>query len=495
MIKEIQRRLFARIQAPAELLAAAEVELTPPPKAQKTGILPTFLKQANQPKDTFLQRDDLRLANLDIETLRGGATTSDTLRKLAKASPDLSAALFTAVRLGISGRYTAIGRDLDGTLNVEATKLAQQLCRRFDLLGPTDGGYNAYPSIRSCSESIGREFMLLGAGALEVVLNKQRLPEALMPIAVDTIKFKYDKARKIPYQVLGGEEISLDFPTFFYTSLDQDLRTAYADSPVESSIQPMISIQAFVNDLRRVFRRAIHPRLRAMINEEQWRKTVPSDILQDKDKLTEYMNATIVGLQALLDGLNPEDALVLFDTLGIDYMTGGNNSLSEEYKTMVSVYNSKLAAGAKTLPSILGHDTASSNIASTQAMLYLKTVEGAVVFKLNELYSRALTLCVRLFGIDAVVEFAYDRPNLRPETELEAFYAMRQSRVLEQLSLGQTGDEEASLCVTGTLPPAGAPKLSGTFFKTTTTTSANPDSNTGALEQDLTGDAPKEKKT
>jgi hypothetical protein len=484
-------------KAVSTLAAAGDGLMPPPPKAKNSAALPSYLRSATQSPDTFLIQDDLRLANLDIETLRFGRDSRDTIRKLSKASPDLSAAAFAANRVGIPEKYTVICYNLDGTLNKEGTALVQQLCRRFDKLGPSDGGYNAWPSIRASSESLGGELYRFGACSLEVVLNKGRLPEALQPIAVDTIEFKYQKKRKIPFQRLGGEEISLDYPTFFYTSLDQDLRSAYSDSPVESSIQPMIGIQAFVNDLRRVFRRAIHPRIKAMLDEEKWRKTVPPDILHDPEKLAEYQDLTIASIRNLVDNLEPEDAVILWDTLDISYLANGNISLSDEYKTMAGILDRKLAAGAKTMPAILGHDSlGSQNVASTQSMIYLKTVEGAIVFKLNEIYSRALTLCVRLFGIDAVVDFRYDRPNLRPESELEAFASMRQSRFLELCSVGLLTDEETSLELTGTLPPPGAPKLSGTFFKTATPHNVStPESNTGALEQDLAGKTPKEPKS
>lgn len=492
VLRELLSRLRTSGSSPARS-AASDVELPQAPVAKKTNILPTFLTTADLRSDTFLPQADLRLANLDIETLRNGATTPATLRNLVKASPDLSASVAADARMGITSKYTVLARNLDGSLNPEGTRLVQQLCRRFDLLGPTDGGYNAYPSIRSASESLAREFKLLGAGALEVVLNKSRLPEALMPIAVDTIKFKYDKTRKIPYQVIGGQEISLDYPTFFYLSLDQSLRTAYADSPVESSIQPMLAIQDFGNDLRRVFQRAISPRIKALINEEQFRKTIPADVLNAPEKLRAYQDALITQLRSLIDGLNPEDALVLFDTLDISYLNNGATSLADEYKVFADILNGKLAAGAKTMPSVLGH-SATSNVATTQAILFLKSVTGTVTYKLNEMFSRALTLCVRLYGVDAVVEFAYDEPELRPASELEAFRGIYQSRILEQLSLGQITDDEASLQLTGTLPPPGAQKLSGTMFKIGAPPEpliANPESNTSALNQDLSGDAPR----
>jgi len=475
--------------------AAKDVELGKTPKPRSSGSLPSYLRNADQPKDSFLLQDDLRLSTSDIENLRYGRNTSEVLRNLCQASPDLSSAIYAALRMAVTDSYTVVGRNLDGTVNSEATQLVQQLVRKIDFIGPSDGGYNAWPSIRSSSESMGKELMLLGACAQEVIINKARLPEALMPIAVDTIKFKHHNRRKQPYQVLGGQEISLNYPTFFYVSLDQSLRTAYPQSPVESAIQPMVSMQSFMNDLRRVFRRAIHPRIKAMIKTEEFKRQAPVEVLHDEERLQQYMDETISAIQTLIDNLNPEDAIVLFDILDIDYLANGNISLSDEYKTMAGILDRKLSAGSKTLPTVLGHQD-TSNVASTQSMLFVKSVTGAILLKLNEMYSRALTLCVRLYGVEAVVDFKYRLPSLRPENELEAFRAMEQSRVLQQLSLGLITDEEAALSLTGTLPPEGYQSLMGTMFTVNNPGNVStPESNTSALNQDLSGDSPKEKKS
>jgi len=477
-------------------LFAASSELPPQPlpkvRGKKTSV-PSYLTTATPATDSFLPQTDLGLANSDTTALRNGATTAATIRSLGKASPDLSSALFSSTRMAVTPGYLVLSRNLDGTLNEDGTRLAQQICRKFDLLGPAEGGFNSFPSIRSSSEAMGKELMMLGGSGLELVLDKSRLPAGLQPVSVEKIKWKYNGKKKVPYQIVGGDEISLDVPTFFYVSLDQDLTTAYADSPVEAALQAILASQDFMNDLRRVFRRAIHPRVVAKIKEDLWRKNVPAKILHDPEALAAFMAETIAGIQSLLDGLNPEDALVLFDTLEVDYLTGGNNSLSKEYETLSKIINSKLSSGAKSMPVVLGHDAAgSTNIASTQSMLFVKNVEGGVQLKLNEIYSRMLTLAIRLFGIDAVVEFTYDTIDLRPITELEAFRVMRQDRHLKQLSLGMTTDAEASLIITGSLPLPGAPLLSGTRFMdgvgTQDSTISTPESNTGAKDRTLSPD-------
>jgi hypothetical protein len=73
---------------------------------------------------------------------------------------------------------------------------------------------------------------------------------------------------------------------------------------------------------------------------------------------------------------------------------------------------------------------------------------------------------------------------------------MEQDRVLTLLSIGMISDEEASVAITGNLPPAGYKPLSGTFFKSGMTDPAAADlasaqSNTGATNQALTPDTPK----
>lgn len=493
-------REFARaITSPAPRSAAVDVAVPPLQKPRPANTVPTFVTSSAQRQDSFLVQKDLRLASTDLSLIRNNSTSSASLiRDMAKASPDLSAAIFAGLRMAVSGDYTVLARNLDGTLNLEGTKLIQQLCRRFDLMPALSiVGFNSYPSMRSISESLGWEFSTLGAGAFELVLDKSRAPEGLKPISIETIKFKFDGKRKVPYQVLGQDEISLDVPTFFYDSLDQDLRSAYADSPVQSALQPIQATLDFMNDLRRVFRRALHPRVTAEIDEEAWLARIPGDLkLPGKEaELKAYMDTVVAAVQTFLDNLNPDDAIVAFNTLKFGYLQAQSSDLSDEYKILSQILNGKISSGCKSTPVVLGHDaTGSTNLGSTQSMLFVKTAEGAIQAKLNGLLSRGLTLALRMYGIDAVVEFKWDKPNLRPEVELEAFYAMRQSRYLELVSAGFMDMQEASILLTGTLTPVGTPDLTGTGFMNNKakpdTSISTPESNTSALNQGLKSKSP-----
>jgi hypothetical protein len=233
---------------------------------------------------------------------------------------------------------------------------------------------------------------------------------------------------------------------------------------MEAAVQATLQDQEFTNDLRRVIKRSLHPRLTAAIAFETFKKSLPIDVAADPEKFADYQAQFLSTIQAQVDGLEPDDALVYFDTLKFEFLSRGNESLEREYATLQDIINAKQSAGSKVPGAVLGHGAGSQNIASTESALFVQYATGTQLH-VNSILSRALTLAVRLLGHDVYVNFAFDQPDLRPKSELAAFRAMDQSRVLELLSLGLISDEEAAIQLTGGLPPAGMKPLSGTGFK------------------------------
>ncbi len=428
-----------------------------------------------------LQRSDRRLANTDIATYRTSNDTRTVVRDLAASNPDLSATINSYLRVGIPTEYSVIARDPDGVINVEATKLAQELLRRLTYLGDVSLGYNPVSDLQSLSESLAKELLQYGSMALELALDKQRLPLYLNAVSVTKLQFKEEDGGVYPVQVIAGNEINLDIPTFFYLSLDQDLLTAYSSSFLEPAIQAVLADTAFLNDLRKSMQRVIQPRLVATIIEEKVKASAPPEIASDPEKMGQLYTSLIDQLNEVLTGLNPEDALVSFDNVEYSMLKseGSSSSIADTLAIVQKLIESKLAAGAKSMPAILGRDSSGST-ATTSAMLFLKNA-NIIRTKLNIIYSRMLTQAVRLMAQDVYVEFTYAELDLRPQAELEAYRAMYQSRILEQLSLGFITDEEASIKLTGNLPREGHVPLSGTMFKSAKADIANPNSQTSNM--------------
>ena len=440
----------------------------PPPKVGKVQLVkPSYLKIANPSPTSPLLRNDKGLATTDALSFRAGADSRQVIRDYTRVSPDLSAAVAAYVRTGITDSYTAIAYNTaDASVNPEATSALQQLMIRFDVLNDYTIGYDDSHTIRGLSEIWARELMTLGECAGELILDNALLPDKIVPITTQQIRLfpSTDATKRIPQQFIGGQYIPLDVPTFFMTRLDEDLTDPYSISPIEPAVQAVIFSTEFMNDVRRVVKRAIHPRVDVTIDEDKFLENAAPETRADQELLNEYLNSVIAAVQTQINGLAPEDALVHFESIGIKITDHGNTNLSKEYELIVGMADEKVAAGAKVLPTVLGKSDGTSNTASAEVMMFVKYVEGAVTFKLNEQFSKILTLGVRLLGYDVVVKFAYGSVNLKPKSELEAFEAMKQSRYLQLLSLGFVTDEECSIVLTGHLPPPGHTPLFGTNF-------------------------------
>lgn len=459
--------MFDSTESLVNFFAATQIAPVALPKVRPgTLTFPSYLK-TTKTTDSILPQADRRLASIDTTTLRNGANTWAIIRDFVAASPDLSAAVWAYVRLGLPQKYTSVAKNLDNTFNREATMLVQQLLTRFNLLPDyaTDG-FTGPQSVRATSESLARELMMYGSGAGEVVLGKDRLPKRIQPISTTQIKFVADKDKTlVPWQYIGAEKINLDYPTFIYVSLDQDLLEPYSASPIESSIKPVIYSEQFSNDITRIVSKVIHPRQKVRVSEEQIRKFLSHEAQVDNKKAVEELNEIISSIENKVNSLAPEDALVYLDSLEFEVENASNAGLSAEYTVLQDMANARLSTGSKTNGTVLGFASGSSNIASSEIMLFMRSCTGAIKGPVEEFWSRVLTLSARLYGYDVVVEFLFDPIDLRPDNELLAFKQTKQMMILEQLSLGMISDDEACLQLTGSLSPPGMKPLSGTMFK------------------------------
>lgn len=483
---QILKRLDAAWQA------ATALPPFPMPKAPGKPLSLPGYRTSKTVSASAVRRPDRLLATTDRLSARDLNDTRKTIRALAKGTPDLSSAASFMLRVGIPEQYTVVARNMDGLVDAEATKTAHALLRRMTFLGNPDGSFGNNKGLQSLSEELSLELFLDGAACLEVALDKQRVPASFNPISVTTLEmFEEDNSFKLKQKV-GGDLIDLDYLNIIYVSVDQLQTELYPSSYTEAAIQPVLADIDFNNDLRRALKRSILPRLTAIIDSEAVKKLTPPDILMDPDKFAAYKNELIAEVETAVNEAGPEDAFVGYDSVTYKNMESGQ-APGELVERIQKVLNGKIVAGAKTLPTILGHG-GTSNAASAETMLYVKQA-NMIRVKLNELYSRALTVAIRILGIDGYVEFKYADIDLRPTSELEAYFSMRQSRILDLLSLGMIDDTEACIMLTGNLPPNGYVPKAGTMFRAGTNVIQNPSSNTSAMSQTLTPKTPDQPKT
>ena len=463
----------------------------PPIKAPSGGgvALPSYRKTLVANPSVQIQRKQFDVTNVDlVSTYRGGATTVDNVRSFARFSPEMSASFAANNRVGIPERYIVFARNPDGSINVPGTMLAMQIVRQMNAMPDYEDGFSHVGSLRSVSEAFGRSMQTEGAMMGELVLDKSRLPLSIQPIAVSQVVFFDDDKGLKPAQKIGGELIDLDRPTIFYVALDPDLYDAYAQSPMESALQPVLASSKFLNDLRRLCERHVYQRYDITLIEENITKRLPPEVVQDPSLLPAYLDQLVEDVSSAINDLGLDEALVHYDFFEVKYIEGGSGDTPGTFETVNNITSGKLATALRTPPSVLGMGSTSQNLASTETLMFMLNANGMIRLKLNELYSKIFTLAVRLFGLDVTVEFEYDDIDLRPSNELEAYKSMKQSRLLTQLSFGFISDEEYCLRTSGQLPPPGHTPLSGTLFPVVPAAApvdnGNNTSTTGAKKQD-----------
>jgi hypothetical protein len=419
--------------------------------------------------DAVIQKLDPQVANLDITAnYRTARSTAEVVRNLARTTPDLATALSAYLRVGIPEKFIVLARNPDGSINDDGTRVAFELLQRMDRMPDYASGFSQVGSIRSVSEGLAKDALIEGAMALELVLDKARLPYKFQPVAVKGVKFYPDESGGTrglkPVQDVGGEEIDLDIATFFMAWIDPSLTDPYPQGPFESAVQPVLASAQFMTDMRRVLQRHIYPRYNITIDEEILRKNTPQEILMDETKLNAYINERVSQVVTAVQDLNPEDAIVHFDFVTVEFIKyDDGQGTAEKFKVLEDIINRNLAKGVKTLPAILGNGAGTQNVASTETMLFLMSANSMIRLKLQELYSKAMTLAVRLFGLDVTVDFEFDDIELRPETELEAFKTQRLDRWMRLWGLGIMSDMEFCMRVNYMPMPPNFVSQSGTL--------------------------------
>lgn len=467
---------------------------------QPVGIASTTPTTGQDP-GAALTNPLLSYFNQTLASLRDTGRNFEAIRTLGRVHGDFSAAISTAVRLADTPcRFKVY--DKNHQLSPDGSNLLRSIIVRMNNLADYSQGFDDRPTFETVKENLLRSIPLTGACAVELVLDKARLPYRLQPVSVEALKFKNSKDtiggsgdnktyRIVPYISAGSNDIDLDIPTFFYASLDQDLTTAYSYSPMEPGINTSFFHAETVDDIRRVVKRSGHSRLLVSLMVEEIKKSAPPETQMDADKLQAWLETVRTTVEDQIGDLKPEDALILYDSAEASYLNSEIGA-SADYKPLMETIDSILATALKTPAAVVGKrtSTGSQNTSSTESLLYIKTAEGMHT-PVESVLSRAMTLAVRLFGFDGYVQCKLTPIDLRPEIELEAFRSMHQARILELLSLGFLSDDEAAeLLDTGPRAP-GAPALSGTMFYSSSAAGGSvPNTNNDPVKRALTPETP-----
>lgn len=392
----------------------------------------------------------------DTTNLRASGDIPTVIQNAQKYDPDFSQAIWAVTRFA-STKIDIIFKNDKGEFDAEKSRQLKTLMDNIWLSSVNE------PDLNELSDNIIMELFMQGGLGLEVVLDNFKLPTRYVLVPSKEIKWRKKNGIYSPFQEAMGKETNLNIPTFFFVNTDRRPDQAVADSPLLSAVQAVTFKQAVIADIQRVIRRAGYPRHKVTILEEVMRKNAPADIRMDPAKVSKWLIEQKESIARELAKLNPEDALVIFDSIEIDYLST-QGSMTVDFRPIVTILDSQLTSALKVLPSILGkyaQGGGSQNIASVEAMTFVNTL-SFLQERCDKLLGQAMTISARLMGMRGYVEVKHRPINLRPDLELEPQKLAKQNRILQLQSFGHITDSEAAL----ELGILHLPKeeLSGTLF-------------------------------
>ena len=428
------------------------------------------IKSRQRPKEIASAGDEIRPTRLydainnSVKNYRNVTNLIALMRDLARQEGPFSTAVHNIVETAHTG-YTLSAYDAQtGLFSPEGTLAAQNVVAQLD----TPYDYTVFEQKRSFDgtiETMLREGCITGGVAGELVLNKALQADRIQVVGMETLTWKSDgKGGAYPAQRIAGQndETKLNIPTFFVDRVHPDPGMTAPRSMLEAGVKMLVYFEEQMEDIRRVVRVSGHNRLTITLDVEKIKKLAPRGMAGTD--LNNFMASVKDSVQEQLNLLNPEDTLVMFDSAKVDSLETGTGT-KQDYTPLLNVAVGQYATAMKTPPSILGLrlESGSQALGNIESLMFLKSVL-AVQRPVEVVMNRALTLACRLLGLDVYIWYRFDPIDLRPENELHAFRTMRQTQILQELSMGWISDDEAANLL-GRFPrPVGAPNLSGTMF-------------------------------
>ena len=404
--------------------------------------------------------------NESINDLRVVWEMTRLLRHLARIEGPISTAIFNMVQVADCG-YTIAAYDTNtGEYDEAGTETCTAIINQMECSYDVNG-FSVTPGFAQVRQTMLREVIITNGIGSELVLNKAYLPERIQIVGMETLQWVKDKDGQYkPIQFINGdpEPVSLDIPTFFVSRAAGDPTDLLPRSIMEAAIKLLVYFEEILEDIRKTMKQTGYARNVVTLNIDKIMAAAPRDVKADAVKFAAFCEATRAGIEKVLENLDPEDSLVMFDTSSFD-IKSPNFGKNIDYSPLLNSVSGMYATSMKTPPTVLGMrmDSGSQALGNVETLIFLKAA-AAMQKPVETQLSRILTMAARLNGADVYVKFEFDAVNIRPDIETEAFKTMRQTRILEQLSVGLISDQKASLILKTGKRPAGSKPLSGTFF-------------------------------
>ena len=412
-----------------------------------------------------------------INNVRTRTDVNEIIQILMSEDGIFSSAANAMVALAAKSGFRIAAYSAEGVMDSEVMSVAYSILDKFDTLHDYSQGFNDKAGVQNLLATLQLDTIGTGGCGVELVIDEQFGPERLLPVGYSTITWESDgKGGRYPTQEDG--EINLNLPNVFIAEHNKNADKGYSVSLLRPGLPQTFQFNEFLEDTHRSVTRTGHSRLISTIKQEDVKNMAPPEVQTDPEKMAAFYNQVKASVESALENLDPEDALVSYDS--VSHVVEDIGGAKSDYSVLMATLGNLLGVSLKTPASVSGlRASGGQGLSNAETLIYLKVIEAARP-PVEEVMSRALTLAVRLLGVDGYVKFEFNPINLRPDLELEAYRNAKQNRILSLLSYGLVNDARAAYEL-GIRPQEFTQVFAGSgfFSKASNDVSAERESSTG----------------
>lgn len=369
---------------------------------------------------------------------------NDILDMLSVVHPETSYSLWQFLRIANS-KLTFKAKTVTGEDSKRGQRVLDQIIWKQNH-PPSSGRFEESRGMNKIAQQLLLNAMVRGALGCELSLTADVRMDKIIPFDTGTFYFKTENERLVPYQYQNAPGsigyIKMDYPTIFYEAIDPAIGDPYGRNPLGSLVSIVVFQLQFLADLKAAVHQIGYPRMSAKLVEEIAKKNAPSIVANDPKKFRDWANTLKNDVQTMLQGLNPEDIPVFWDSLELDIIGKGGGGQMIKIDSVIEIIENSLAAALKSLRSILGRATNTSKEGyAAELKLYSRGIES-IQQLVEDVLERALTMALNLEGVRGWVDVEFESIDLRSELQVVAEKQTRQDIAITARMRGSISDYE-----------------------------------------------------
>lgn len=387
---------------------------------------------------------------------------------LADSHTDVGLALWNILRLGVTG-FEATVKTLSGQDDPEGTAQANAILAGIN---KKSGGIKAIHIQWMLS------WYLYGAVCGELALTLD-LRGVLDIFAVNPFTIMFERDAITQALVMFQEQLytstgqatpstnavpagyrRLNDALVYYTPCDPTIDDPYGRIPSATVLNEVFFDVGFLQDLQKILHGVGTPRYVIKIIEEILAKTCPPSIKNDPDRYNAWLDSRLEEVRQAFRDLEPEEALVLFDSVDVDIVSAKSGTNILGLVTPLSrAIERRLIKALKMLPILMASNEGTTEThGSVQFEIFAEGIHSGQAASAS-MTAAMLTLALQLAGRQCLVTCAF--APIRTANRLLAANAENKEIINAALkeALGYQTHDESSIEVTGSA--AVGPALPG----------------------------------